>query len=53
MHPAIASGIVIGGAAVSYWSIFSASLVTVPEVFVKVNSAQFPSAFLSSDYFCS
>ena len=26
---------------VSYWSIFSVSLVTVPEVFTKVNSSQF------------
>ena len=38
-------GIVIGDAPVSYWSIFPLSLVTVPEVFAKVNSAQFPSFF--------
>ena len=35
------SGIVIGDSPVSYWSIFPLSLVTVPEVFAKVNSAQF------------
>ena len=34
------SGIVIGDAPVSYWSIFPLSPVTVPEVFAKVNSAQ-------------
>ena len=28
-------------APVSYWSIFSLSLETVPEVFAKVNSTQF------------
>ena len=33
MHPAIVCGMVIGGAPVSYWSIFPASPVTVPEVF--------------------
>ena len=36
MRPAIATGIVIGDAPVSYWSTFSLSLVTVPEVFMKV-----------------
>ena len=35
MWPAIVSGIVPDNALVSYWSIFSLSLVTVPEVFVK------------------
>ena len=40
---AIDSGIVTGDAPVSYWSIFSRSLTTVPEVCAKVNSAQFPS----------
>jgi len=30
--PAIVSGIVIGNALVSYWPMFSLSLVTVPEV---------------------
>ena len=39
MLPAIVSG----NGPVSYWPIFSMSLVTVPEVFVNVNSAQFPS----------
>ena len=42
MRPAIASGIVTGGTPVSYWSVFPLSLVTVPEVFVEVNSTQFP-----------
>ena len=37
------SGIVTGDATVSYWSIFSLSLVTVPEVLAKVNSPQVPS----------
>ena len=41
MSPAIVSGIVTGDAPVSYWPIFSPSLVTVPEVFAWVNSAQF------------
>ena len=41
MSPAIVSGIVTGDAPVSYWSIFFLSLVTVPEVFAWVNSAQF------------
>ena len=40
---AMVSGIVTGDAPVSYWSIFSLSLTTVPEVCAKVNSAQFPS----------
>ena len=35
------SGIVTGETPVSYCSIFSLSLVTVPEAFAKVNSAQF------------
>ena len=39
MHPAIVSGIIMGGTPL-YWPIFSLSLVTVPEVF---NSSQFPS----------
>ena len=33
MSPAVASGIVSEDASVSYWPIFSPSLVTVPEVF--------------------
>ena len=43
MRPAILSGVVIGDAPVSYWPIFSLSLVTVPEVFAKVKLAKFPS----------
>ena len=41
MSPAIVSGIVTGDVPVSYWPIFFLSLVTVPEVFAWVNSAQF------------
>ena len=43
MFPAIVSGIVTGDAPVSYWPIVSLSLVTVPEVFMKVKSAKFSS----------
>ena len=44
MLPAIVSGIVPGNGPVSYWPFFfHVSIVTVPEVFVNVNSAQFPS----------
>ena len=42
---AIISGIVTGDALVSYWLIFFLFLVTVPEVFAKVNSAQVLSRF--------
>ena len=42
MCPASVYGIVIRDAPVSYWPIFSRFLVTVPEVFVKVHSVQFP-----------
>ena len=42
MRPAIASGIVPGDALVSYWLFFHPSLVRVPGVIAKVNSAQFP-----------
>ena len=45
MCPTIVSGIVSGDALVSYWPIFSLSLVTVPEVFMKVKSAKFSSCF--------
>ena len=43
MHPAIVSGIVTGEVPVNYWSFFPCpySLVTVPQVFAKVNSNQF------------
>jgi len=44
-RPASVSGIVTGDAPVSYWPIFSLSLVTVPEVFMKVESAKFSSCF--------
>ena len=43
MRPAIDSGIVtVDAPVVSYCPIFSLSPETVPEVFAKVNSAQFP-----------
>ena len=45
MRPAIVSGIVIRDPPVSYWPVFSQSLVTVPEVFMKVKSEKFPSCF--------
>ena len=45
MRPAIVSGIVIGDTPVSYWPIFSLSLVTVLKVFMKVKSAKFSSCF--------
>ena len=46
MHPALVSGMVSRDSPVSYWSIFVVSSpVTDPEVFAKVNSAQFPSRF--------
>ena len=41
MRPAIVSGSVTGDAPVSYWPV----LEMVPELFGKVNSAQFPSLF--------
>ena len=45
MCPAGVSGMVTGDALVSHWPIFFLSLVTVPEVFAKVKSVQFPSRF--------
>ena len=42
--------VVSGNAPVSYWSIFPLSLVTVPEVFAKVNSTQFPSRSFSGEW---
>ena len=50
MHPAMFSGLVIGDAPVSYWPIFSLSLIIVPDAFAKVNSPQFPSLFLIGEY---
>ena len=43
--PAVVFGIVTGNAPVSYWSILNPFIVTVPNVFAKVNSVQFPSRF--------
>ena len=40
MRPAIVSGMVTGDAPISYWTIFSLYLATLPEVFAKVNLAQ-------------
>ena len=48
-HPTMVCGIVTGDSPVSYWSIFPLSLVTIPEVFAKVNSTQFPSLLLSGE----
>ena len=38
-------GILTSDASFCYWPIFPLPLVTVPEVFAKVNSVQFPSRF--------
>ena len=45
MLPEIASGIVTWDVPVSYWPIFFPSLVSVSEVFTKVNPSQFPCFF--------
>ena len=50
MRPAIVFGIVTGNAPVSYWLFFSLSLVTIPEVFAKVNATQVPSCFFSGEF---
>ena len=42
MGPAIVSGIVTWDPPISYWPIFSLSLISVPEVLAKTNSSQFP-----------
>ena len=49
MRPEIASGIVTGHVPVSYWLIFYPVLVTVPEVFAKVNLSQFLSRLFSGE----
>ena len=41
MCPATISGMVSEDAPVSYWPIFSLFLITVPEVFAKVDSTQY------------
>ena len=43
MCPSVNPGVVAGDVPVGYWPIFSLSLATVPEVFAKVYSGQFPS----------
>ena len=50
MCPAIVSGIVTWDAPSAIGQLFSLYLVTVPEVFAKVNSAQFPSQFQSGEF---
>ena len=50
MCPAIFPGIFTGHAQVSYCSLFSRSLVTIPEVFAKVDSAQVTSRSLSGKF---
>ena len=48
MCPAVFLLITTGDVLVSYWPMFFLSLVTVPEVFAKVNSTQFSSHIFSS-----
>ena len=50
MRPAIVSGIVTGDAPISCWTMFSQPLLTVPEVFGKVESAQFPGPSVNIDF---
>ena len=45
MCPAIVPGIITGETLISYWPIFPVFIVTVPEVFAKVNLPQSPSRF--------
>ena len=51
LEPKCVPQLFLGSLLRTRWSaigqIFSTSLVTVPEVFAKVNSSQFPSRFLS------
>ena len=49
MCPASVSGIVTAYSRVSCWLFFPLSPVVVSEVFVKVNSAKYPSCFLSGE----
>ena len=54
MRPAVVSGFLTGDAPESYWPIFSpVSIVTVPEVFAKVNSVQPVSLLVSKKANCS
>ena len=50
MSPAVVSGIFTADAPISYWTIFSRSLATVPEVFATVKSAQFPGPSVNIDF---
>ena len=52
MRRAIVSGIVTRNAPVSHWPIFP-PIVTVPEVFSKIDSIQFPSLFLTGEFVIS
>ena len=46
MYPANVSGMFTGDVLVSYWPIFSLFLLTVPDVFVKVNLLKFLFVFV-------
>ena len=52
MRSAIVSGIVTGVAPVRYRPILSPSLVEVPKVFAKINSAQFSSRVSRTHNYC-
>ena len=47
MCPVIVSGIVSEDAQISYWPLFSLSLITVPEIFAKFNL--YPSRILTGN----
>ena len=50
MRPASVSGIVTGDATISYWPVFLPFPVTLPDVFAKNNSTQFPCRFYSGEF---
>ena len=50
MRPAIVSGMVTWSARSAIGQFFSLYLVTVPEVFAKVNSAQLPFRFRRDEF---
>ena len=45
MYLAVVSGMFLGFVLVTYWPVFSLSLFTVPDIFVKVNLLKFPLRF--------
>ena len=53
MLPAIVCGIAIWDARSAIGQVLSLSLVTVPVVFAKVNSAQVPSRFKVANEYCN